>query len=38
MPSGSKALPTLREWGTLQTLRVEMIGEGIGLERGREAD
>ena len=35
MPSGSEALPTLTEWRTLRTLRVGMIGEDIGLERGR---
>ena len=35
MPSGPEALPTLRERRTLRTLRAEMIGEGIGLERGR---
>ena len=34
MRSGPEALPIFRETSTLQTLRTEMIGEGIGLERG----
>ena len=34
MRSGPDALPILREVSTLRTLRTEMMGEGIGLERG----